>query len=281
MAAPKKKETLTKALSKRPKLGPEEWDFRWVKNDAEASAVYRYELVREILRESSYVLKSKKKRQRFLKCIKDESSDGINFSPIYDLARDNQLGYDLQYFDKISQGQELRDGLAPHSYLVKAIIRKDLKYNKPKPKVCIRRQRPGVIDSFEAEHGPFTVMELVFPNYDYPTKKEVRLIIDQWIEKFKQFPENESGRPVNPLIKLAAYRFAQRVSQSMNIQHSFTKELNSESKFKRSTYGNSIYKKYLKDAAVSQSSWSEDINEFRKILVTKIRLLARSYRIIK
>jgi hypothetical protein len=281
MAAPKKNETLSKALSKRPTLGPREWDFRWVKDDDEALAVYRYELIREILRESKYALKSEKKHQRFLKCIKDEGwDDPVHFSPIYDLTKDDQIGYDLQYFSKISKGQKLTDGLPPDSYSVKSIIRKYLRNKKPQPSVLIRRQQPGIIDSYEADHGPFTVMELVFLNYEYPTKKEVKLIINKWIEKFKQFPENESGRPVNPLIKLAAYRFAQRVSLSMNRQHAFTKELNLESKFKRSTCGNSLYKKYLKQPAVSQSSWSDDINSFRKILINKTRLIASYYGII-
>jgi len=275
VTAPNKKKALTIALSKRPMLDATEWDFRWVRNKAEALAVYRYELGREILREVRYILKSDKSYAELLEYIREESLPGYTFPTLYDAADDHELGDDIYYLTKISRGMELIGGLPPHSLLVINNIRKNLLNKKTQERLLIRKQLPGEIDAFDAEYGPETVMELIFSNINYPTKKEIKTFLNEWVDSFEYFTNNKSGRPVNPLIKLAAYRFAQRPPQGSNIQHEFDKQLKSESKFERSSYGNSLYKKYLNKDAVSQSSWSEDINFINKILVRKARILSR------
>ena len=279
MAAPKKKETLTKALSKRPKLGPEEWDFRWVKDEAEASAVYEYELGREILREARYILKSETKYNELLQCVTALRSNNFSFSPIIHVE-DDQLIYSLKYLAEISKGLKLKDGLPPSSCFVKERIRKQFSKAKPRPGILIRKRILSKINPSEADL-PYKVIEIIISNYDYPTKKVAKQILNKWVDNSKYFPEKESGRPTSSLIKLAAYRYAQRVPQGMNIQHDFVNalnlksgiETNTESRLESSPCGNKLYKKFLKKDGAAQSSWSEDINFLRNIIVEKVGLL--------
>jgi hypothetical protein len=279
MAAPKKKETLTKTLSKRPKLEAAEWDFRWVKNQAEAEAVYHYELGREILREAKYVLKSQDKYEELLKCVTSLRLRKIIFSPITDTG-DDQLNYTLKYLGEITKGLKAVSGLPPSSCFVINRIRKHFPKNKPRPGILIRKRIISNIDPSEADL-PYTVIELIISNYDYPTKTVAKQILNNWVDKSKYFPEQESGRPENSLIKLAAYRYAQRVPQGMNIQHAFANELNltqreelsTQSGLERTVYGKKLYKKFLKTEGAAQSSWSGDINFLRDIVVKNVSLL--------
>ena len=271
MAAPKKKDTLSKALSKRPKLEAAEWDFRWIKNDAEALAVYRYEIGREILREARYALKSP---ERYEKLIEYFSELRLNlFSPINSIG-DGRLAYTLSHVAEISEGQ-LISGLPPSAYLIKKQIRKQITKNIPHAKLLIRRQPPGVIDPVDIEHGPDKVFELIFSDFDYPTKKEAKQILNKWVDDSKYFQQKKAGRHTNPLVRLAAYRYSQGEDKP---QYSIEKGLN-KSEISEEPYGKELFKKYflLTKASIPASSWSDDINQVKKVLRKDVQLLSKFF----
>lgn len=194
MAAPKKKEALAKALSKRTKLGAEEWDFRWVKNDAEASAVYRYELGREILREARYALKDG--YEIFFKQIQSILSDfgksslSYLFHPVVNPVKSLQADT-LNYLARISYGEAQTDGIPPPAYLVRKKIRSRLKSQK----LILDEMIIKEVKASEPPEDGITVISLTFSRYEShrPTRSKAKKIINKWLVSLSTFSEKKWG----------------------------------------------------------------------------------------
>jgi hypothetical protein len=279
MAAPKKRETLSKALFKRPKLEAAEWDFRWVKNEAEASAVYRYELGREILREASYVLKNK--HETFYKQIQSiladfgKSSLSHLFHPVINPRKSPQADT-LNYLARISYGEAQIDGIPPPAYLVRKKIRSGLKSQKLILDEIIIKE----IEASETPKDGTTVITLTFSRYESerPTKSKAKEIINNWLAKSNYFQRKKAGRDTNTLVKLAAYRYSQGEDKPL---YSIDKGLN-ESKVIKEDYGKDLFEKYIiseERKHIPASSWSDDINEIKSILRKELQELFRLLRV--
>jgi hypothetical protein len=115
----------------------------------------------------------------------------------------------------------------------------------------------------------------MFLEFDPPTKKTVKNILIEWVNKNDWFPLAQPGRPDSNLIKLAAYRFTQGQKDKPYNLIRFELE---KSKITPTKYGKLLYKKYTTAGKNSSaSSWSEDIAGIHKILVAEAKLLIASY----
>lgn len=126
--------------------------------------------------------------------------------PVFSSSAEHMLNTPVNYTFDIHAGLKTDNGLPRCSY---DIIRRFSDSNRAENNtpLTIKQKAPGI--STTGYPSPDVEYELMFSEFDPPTKKTAIKILTEWVNCNDWFPLARSGRPDTNLIKLVAYRFTQ------------------------------------------------------------------------
>jgi len=256
-------------------------DFRWIKDAAQAKAVARYEIAREIFLIADSLLEGMPDcRTQFRGDVKRKAVPGMSFVP---------SGWPLTYYEELLRvagpkrlqkfdlplAVKLMAGAASGKVPRKAVARD----------VVIRPLRLNY-DQLELEYGPDACFELLVSRFDKPNLAQAVRDFKAWAQGSGRFaPSKKGGRGPSTLLHLGYFRFTKGPTRPVSNRVLFSAIFRNPGAgpvdIETTNYGRKIFEPCLVKNGVPDATWSEGVAKINELVMPTARLLADIYRTAK